>query len=360
MEKALATKLGYIMIGIEGKKLKQHERAWLQDPAVAGVILFQRNFESINQLQALCAEIHRVRHPRLLVGVDHEGGRVQRFAEGFTRLPAMAALGELFLIDSEAALATAEQLGWLAATELLACGVDLSFAPVLDINYGHNQVIGSRAFAKTPYHVTQLALAFSKGMLNAGMAPVAKHFPGHGYVTVDTHLDIAEDTRSYLTLDQQDMMPFKALIEADLPAIMPAHVIYSDCDPYPAGFSIFWLQRVLRERLGYQGAIISDDLGMQAAVVTGALSERVNMAITAGCDLVLVCNDLDAIPGLLKELSIQLKLQNQPQSSLSQLRLIRLHGRKLLQDFASLKFNPDWQAAQVALDKMNSRLSSLV
>ena len=342
----MTTTLGFVMVGIAGYQLTQQERDYLNHPAVAGVILFQRNFASVAQLQALCADIHAIRHPRLLIGVDHEGGRVQRFTEEFTRLPPMSLLGDQYQTDKPQALRLSEELGWLAATELLTCGIDLSFAPVLDLDYGHNQVIGNRAFDNTPYGVTELALAFNKGMQAAGMAAVGKHFPGHGYVSVDTHLGVAMDDRPYLTLDAQDMMPFKALIEAGLPAIMPAHVIYSDCDAQPAGFSHFWLQRVLRERLGFEGAIISDDLGMQAAVAQGHLVDRVLMAQDAGCDLVLVCNELEAIPGLLQQLT------ERETAPLRQLRLIRLHGRNLSGRFDKLRFNPRWQAIQRHLDRL--------
>ncbi|WP_200770592.1 beta-N-acetylhexosaminidase [Thiomicrospira sp. ALE5] len=348
----MASQLGYLMIGIAGPRLKQHEREWLAHPAVAGVILFQRNFESVNQLQSLCADIHSIRQPRLLIGVDHEGGRVQRFTREFTRLPPIAALGELYAKDTREGLVTAEQLGWLAATELLSCAIDLSFAPVLDIDYGHNQVISHRAFAASGYEVSELALAFHQGMQRAGMAAVAKHFPGHGYVSVDTHLGVAEDSRSYLSIEQQDMQPFVALVNAGVSAIMPAHVIYSDCDAEPAGFSHFWLQRVLRERLGFEGAIISDDLGMQAAVAKGSLIERVALALEAGCDLVLVCNDLTEIPKLLDQAS------DKAQDPLSQLRLIRLHGRKGVGRFDKLKLNSDWQAAQHSLQSMQTKLAS--
>lgn len=348
----MATKLGFIMMGIAGLQVTSQEREWLAHPAVAGVILFQRNFASVAQLQALCADIHSIRHPRLLIGVDHEGGRVQRFGQEFTRLPPMSALGISYQADQALALEQATELGWLAATELLTCGIDLSFSPVLDIDYGHNQVIGERAFARSAYEVAALSQAFVSGMNEAGMAAVAKHFPGHGYVSVDTHLGIAEDPRSYLALDEQDMLPFKALINQGLAAIMPAHVIYPDCDAQPAGFSHFWLQRVLRERLGFEGAIISDDLGMQAAVAQGSLLDRVKRAAQAGCDLVLVCNDLTEIPGLLNQLAVaQSPVISSP---LSQLRLIRLHGRKLSSRFDKLRFNPRWQAAHRIVETLNT------
>lgn len=329
--------LGCVMVDIEGTTMQAHEKERLLDPLVAGVILFTRNFESAVQIQKLCQEIHELRHPRLLIAVDHEGGRVQRFREGFTRIPAMAKLGELYLKDQHAAFDMAKTIGWLIATELLAVGIDFSFTPVVDLDYGDSRVIGDRAFAEDPIVVGKLAFHLMKGMEEAGMSAVAKHFPGHGYIEADTHLEIAVDERNYDDIVLKDIQPFLKLIENGIAAVMPAHVRYPKVDDLPAGFSATWLNKVLRQECHFDGVIVSDDLSMQAASVYGSVSDRVTMALTAGCDLALVCNDPVAADEVLAKVKIQ-------KDSLSHARLIRMHGHPHLK-YQQLATNPLWQAA---------------
>jgi beta-N-acetylhexosaminidase len=333
-----AMPLGSLLIGLERELLLPHERQFLLHPMVAGVILFSRNYESPAQLAALTREIHDLRHPKLLIAVDHEGGRVQRFREGFTRLPAMGKLGEYYSAYPENALKLAQQTGYVMASELLACGVDFSFAPVLDLDWGVSEVIGDRSFAKDPYVVARLANALLRGMREAGMAGVAKHFPGHGFVAPDTHKAIAIDSRSWDEIQSHDLQPFLSLIAQNIEAIMPAHVRYSEVDAWPVGFSQAWLQRILRGNAHFGGVIVSDDLGMQAAAIYGSLSERVELALNAGCDLVLLCNELDQI----QEVLTKVYHRGCP---LSHARLIRMHGRGHFADLSKLHHDPLWQAA---------------
>ncbi|QKI89272.1 beta-N-acetylhexosaminidase [Thiomicrorhabdus xiamenensis] len=341
-----AMSLGSIMVDLQGTSMTSQERERLLDPKVAGVILFSRNFESVEQLQALTTEIHKLRHPRLLIGVDHEGGRVQRFRQGFTHLPPMRLLGALYQKDKKASLDYAHKIGWLMAAELLSVGVDFSFAPVLDLDYGGSKVIGDRAFAAQPKEVGELALHLMNGMKQAGMASVGKHFPGHGFIEADTHTETAIDPRTLQQIQQQDMQPFLSLIENGLDAIMPAHVIYPQVDSKPAGFSEFWLQRVLRQQCHFEGAIISDDLSMQAAVEYGDVTQRVEAALQAGCDLVLVCNDPQAADQVLAKVQWVGDL-------LSHARLIRLHAHHQHQ-IHKLRYEPLWQAAVQAVDHLNA------
>lgn len=280
---------GPLMLDLQGFELSSAERELLQRPMVGGVILFSRNYHHREQLCRLTAAIRAVR-PELLIAVDHEGGRVQRFRDGFTRLPAMAALGAMGERDPAGAKALAHSCGWLMASELIACGVDFSFAPVLDLNHGISAVIGDRSFACDPQGVIALAGALMAGMQEAGMATTGKHFPGHGGVEADSHVAIPVDSRSWTDIQEQDLVPFAHFARAGMDAVMPAHVIYSQCDPQPAGFSAFWLQQVLRQQLGFDGVIFSDDLSMEGAVVAGSYPERAAAALAAGCDMVLVCN----------------------------------------------------------------------
>ncbi|MBN2647321.1 MAG: beta-N-acetylhexosaminidase [Thiotrichales bacterium] len=338
--------LGSIMLDVQGLSLSAIEREQLFDPKVAGVILFSRNFESAEQLQALTEEIHALRHPRLLIGVDHEGGRVQRFRHGFSRLPPMRLLGMLQKVDPQGARDTAQKIGWLMASELLSVGVDFSFAPVLDLDYGGSKVIGDRSFGANAEQVSDLALALMKGMHQAGMAAVGKHFPGHGFIEADTHTEIAMDPRPLAQVWQHDIQPFLRLIEQGLDAVMPAHVIYPQVDALPAGFSPFWLTRVLRQQCHFEGVIVSDDLSMQAAAVFGEAPQRVARALQAGCDLVLVCNDPAAAQQVLAELPFEDNL-------LSHARLIRLHGQSRI-PWSKRHYSPQWQAAISALDHLNA------
>lgn len=317
-----AQSLGFLMIGISGVELTEAERQQLMHPAVAGVVLFRRNYQSPQQLRALTQSIHGLRHPRLLVSVDHEGGRVQRFkTQGFTPLPPMRALGAAYDAHPQQALHSAYNLGWLLAAELLACGVDFSFAPVVDLDYGNSSVIGDRAFHHNPHVVGLLAEQLMQGMQVAGMSSVAKHFPGHGFVVPDTHEAMAEDKRSLASLIGADMQPFKHLIQHYCGAVMAAHVIYPTVDALPAGLSEVWLKQLLRVQCGFQGAIISDDLGMQAVASLASGGELAQRFHQAGCDLVLLCNESVQIESALSQ-----HLHYQA-DALQESRLIRLHGK---------------------------------
>ena len=280
--------IGALMLDIAGITLTQEDIELLGAPQVGGVILFGRNIESPAQVRALTDHMRQVR-PDILIAVDQEGGRVQRLKQGFTLLPAMGKFGELYQTDREKALELAEKCGWLMATEVLAVGIDFSFAPVLDLN-DISDVIGDRSFAKNIQDIIPLAGAFLKGMKGAGMASTGKHFPGHGSVKADSHVVAAIDMRSYEEIQQKDMQTFIQL-QPQLDALMPAHVIYSQVDPNPAGFSEFWIQKVLRQELGFDGVLFSDDLSMQAACVAGGADARIQAALKAGCDMGLVCND---------------------------------------------------------------------
>jgi beta-N-acetylhexosaminidase len=308
------------MIDLLGTELTAGERELLMHPSTGGVILFKRNFASPQQVYRLVKAIHELRSPHLLIAVDQEGGRVQRFREGFTRLPPAARLKTHFAGDMGAARHAAHELGWLMASELRAVGVDFSFAPVLDLDYGVSSVIGDRAFAAEPGAVAQLAGAWMTGAREAGMVSVGKHFPGHGAVTADSHVDLPVDERVFEQLQSRDIQPFARLIQNGLEAIMPAHVIYRACDARPAGFSRFWLQRVLRDQLGFQGVIFSDDLSMAAAEEAGCYADRASAALDAGCDMVLVCNDQEAAAEVLEAL-------RDYQDPVARSRMARLHGR---------------------------------
>jgi len=280
------------MLDIAGTALDAADREWLAHPAVGGLILFARNFEDREQLCALTASIRAVR-PEILIAVDQEGGRVQRFRRDFVRLPPMAALGRRFDHAPDTALAEARLLGRLMADELVQCDVDISFAPVLDLDYGASSVIGDRSFHADADSLTALATAWIDGMAEAGMAATGKHFPGHGFVVADSHLELPRDERDLAAIRAADLRPFAALAPR-LAGIMPAHVVYPAVAPEPAGFSPFWLQQILRGELGFRGVIFSDDLTMQGAAATGDYAARTHAALDAGCDMVLVCNDRNA------------------------------------------------------------------
>jgi beta-N-acetylhexosaminidase len=325
------------MLDIEGSSLTPEEVRLLQHPAVGGVILFSRNYSSPEQLSTLCQSLHAVRNPHLLIAVDHEGGRVQRFREGFTHLPPAAWYGEHYQRQAAQGLKLAELGGWLMAAELRSCGIDFSFAPVLDLGHGISQVIGDRAFSKDPDVVSKLAHAWMKGCHSAGMAVVGKHFPGHGGVEADSHTALPVDTRRYEEIEMEDLRPFESMIRAGMEAIMPAHVIYERVDAHLAGFSSFWLQKILRQRLGFQGIIFSDDLNMSAADAAGSYARRTEAALAAGCDMVLICNNR---PAALEVLDY-LKDYNDPATHV---RLVRMHGRKPLNS-QSLHMDPRWREA---------------
>lgn len=288
--------LGPLMIDIAGTALTDLDRERLCHPLVGGIILFTRNFSDVEQLKKLTAEIRSLRTPRLLVAVDHEGGRVQRFRSGFTRLPAMAALGAAWDKDPESALEQARQVGYVLAAELRARGVDLSFTPVLDLDYGCSTVIGNRSFHRRPEVVAKLAGALMEGLRQAGMAACGKHFPGHGHVEADSHVAIPVDPRSLESL-QEDIAPYRQLA---LDAVMPAHVTYPAIDGKTAGFSNKWID-YLRNDVKFDGAIFSDDLSMEGASVVGGVIERVEAAYRAGCDVLLLCNAPDSVGEVLEK-----------------------------------------------------------
>jgi len=286
--------LGPVFLDVLGPALTPEDRRRLLHPMAGGVIFFARNFVSPEQIRELALEIRALRTPRLLIAVDHEGGRVQRFHSGFTRIAPMAELGRRWESNPARACADAEALGVLIGMELSASGVDFSFTPVLDLHYGPSTVIGDRAFHRQPQAVAELAAALMRGLRHAGVAAVGKHFPGHGYAAEDSHVAIPIDDRPLEQIDAEDIFPFRSLIAAGLPAVMPAHVIYRQIDARPAGFSRVWLQEILRGRLGFDGMIFSDDLSMEAASVAGDALGRAQAALGAGCDMALVCNRPDA------------------------------------------------------------------
>lgn len=278
-----------LMLDLEGPELQADEKLLLQESRVGGLILFARNCVDREQVCALVDSVRAVR-PELLIAVDQEGGRVQRLRDGFTRLPPAGALGQLIRRDTTRALALARDTGWLMATELLECGIDFSFAPVLDLNTGISEVIGDRAFSDDPEQLLPLALAYVDGMHEAGMAAVGKHFPGHGSVAADSHVAVPVDERSLDEIRAKDLAIFRDCLPI-LDAIMPAHVIYPALDTMPAGFSHRWLGEMLRGELGFRGLIFSDDLCMAGAAQVGDMPERVSAAVSAGCEVLLVCND---------------------------------------------------------------------
>nr|VFJ65699.1 MAG: beta-N-acetylhexosaminidase [Candidatus Kentron sp. FW] len=311
--------LGPIMLDLQGPELLPEERDLLGHPLAGGVILFSRNYQTPGQLTRLVADIHQRKEPRLLVAVDHEGGSVQRFRDSFTTLPAAARFGETYDHDPIAACGLAEQCGWVMAVELRAHDVDFSFAPVLDLGKGPGRVIGNRAFHRDPEIIAKLAKSFQRGVRRAGMAAVGKHFPGHGTVEADSHVDVPMDGRTLETIYQKDLVPFERMIHAGLPAIMPAHVIYPQVDDKPAGFSSVWLRTILRNQLGFNGAIFSDDITMAGAAVMGTSTERAHAALEAGCDMVIVCNDRKGVQDILDGLG-------KHPDPVAATRLARMHG----------------------------------
>lgn len=338
--------LGPLMIDIKGTALDAEERRWLASPLVGGVILFSRNYSDRADLQRLVAEIHAVRRPPLLVTVDHEGGRVQRFREGFFRLPPMRMLGHLYDENPAAALQSAASFGWLMAAELRALGIDMSFTPVLERDLGLAAVIGDRALHPEAEVVASLALRFAGGAKQAGMAITAKHFPTHAGAKSDSHTEFAVDRREFSEL-LDDLYPYRRLIGAGLQAVMMAHVSFPAVDPAPASLSPWWINTQLRGELGFSGAVISDDLSMVGAAVVGSVVERVRLALAAGCDLVLLCNAPHDVQPVLEALHGYV-------NPTSQVRLARLHGRGG-DAWDALHASSEWRAACTALQPLCTR-----
>lgn len=346
--------MGPLMLDVAGLALSAEDKEIIQHPSVGGIILFSRNFESVEQLCVLNEQIKRAAaqvQKQCLIAVDHEGGRVQRFREGFSEIPAMGSFALHYATDTDAQRA-ATTMGWLMATEVQAVGMDFSFAPVLDV-HGRSTVIGDRSFNASPEALIPLAEAFIQGMNNAGMAATGKHFPGHGTVEIDSHIGLPIDERPLTDIEALDLIPFKRLIEKHcLQGIMPAHVIYRAVDAQPAGFSSYWLQERLRKEMAFDGAIFSDDLMMQAAHHTGDIRARAEAAFEAGGDMALVCNDREASIRLLDSLPAQAA------SAVTQQRLAKFlavdtefvrggfNAKDALQSMQNLSKHPQWQAAQ--------------
>jgi len=329
--------LGPLMIDVEGTTLSATDREVLAHPLVGSVILFTRNYTDPAQLQALVAAIQSIRSPALLVAVDHEGGRVQRFRTGFSELPPLRRIGHAFDADPQQGLAMARALGWLMAAELAACGLDFSFAPCVDLDYGLSEIIGDRAFHAQAPAVAQLAIAYAHGMRDADMAATAKHYPGHGAVVADSHVALPVDRRELVDMEQ-DLLPYRRLIANGLPAVMVAHVLYPAVDSVPASFSRRWIEGLLRTELRFGGLVFADDLTMAGAAAVGDLVQRAQRALAAGCDVLPVCNDRPGVERLLE----RLKLEIDPAS---QLRLVRMRGRRQY-SFETLGASAAWQSAR--------------
>jgi beta-N-acetylhexosaminidase len=280
---------GPVMCDLEGLSLSSAEKDLLLHPMVGGIIIFARNYASPQQVSELTQAMRAIRSD-LLIAVDQEGGRVQRLREGFTRLPPMQILGNHYRKQGRAGLQLAEYCGWVMASEVRACGIDLSFAPVLDVDSDYSSIIGNRAFSDRADEVIAIASAFIDGMHAAGMGAVGKHFPGHGAVVADSHLETPFDHRSYAEIESRDLLPFTKLSQ-NLDGIMPAHLVYTAVCDKPAVFSEFWLKDILRQKLGFKGLIFSDDLCMEGAAMMGDYPQRARTALQAGCDMVLVCNN---------------------------------------------------------------------
>ena len=335
------------MLDVEGLALTPADRELLREPAVGGVILFSRNYESPVQIADLVAEIRALRSPPLLIAVDHEGGRVQRFRDGFSAIPPMRLIGREYNRDQGEGLALAREAGWLIGSELRAANIDLCFAPCVDLDWGVSEIIGDRAFHAKPDAVSELAAEFCRGLRSAGMAAVAKHFPGHGAVVADSHLKLPIDRRDYgILLD--DMRPYERLNANGLIAgVMLAHIVYREMDDMPAGFSRYWIDTELRKRVGFGGAVFCDDLSMKATEAYGTMPERARRALAAGCDMVLVCNDRSAARQAVETL-------NDYANPLSLVRLARLHGTGHVMR-ESLLASEQWQRANAAVGRFSER-----
>ncbi len=349
-DKNLKLPRGPVMVDVAGLSLTREEKKRLRHPLVGGVILFARNFETREQLAELTRSIHRLRSPALLIAVDHEGGRVQRFrTDGFTVLPAMGALGQRWMQTPMVAMRMATDIGYVLGAELRACGVDLSFTPVLDLDYGLSKVIGDRAFHRDPRVVAMLARALVQGLSFAGMSACGKHFPGHGAVSADSHHEIPTDPRSLKKILEQDAAPYEWLGDQVIASVMPAHVIYPKVDTKPAGFSSRWVQDILRKQLGFDGVVFSDDLTMEGASVAGDMLARAQAALGAGCDMVLVCNHPQLADDLLGRLRTDLK-------AVSMARLDRLMPKTPAPDWNTLQKQPAYLLALNSVRALNERV----
>ena len=333
--------MGPVMIDVAGLELTAEDRERLRHPLVGGIILFARNYESPEQLLALTQSIRALRSPALLIAVDHEGGRVQRFRDGFTKISPMRAYGQMWDKDPAKAKELVQKTGYVIGAELLAHAVDFSFAPVLDLDYGESSVIGDRSFHRNPVAVTELAKALIAGFAEAGMGWVGKHFPGHGFVRADSHHEVPIDNRSFDEIERVDLMPFRKLADAGMGGIMPAHVIYPDVDALPAGFSSFWLKDILRDQLEFKGVIFSDDLSMEGASTAGGVVERASAALAAGCDMVLLCNNSQQADKLLSGLKIETNRE-----SIARFEQMRAGSTKQI---TGLKNNPRYAACLTAI-----------
>jgi beta-N-acetylhexosaminidase len=333
------------MVGLRGLEVTAEEREWLEHPLVGGVILFRRNVDSPEQVTELARMLRGHRRPAPLLAVDQEGGRVQRLTRGMTELPAVGTLGRLYERDPAQALSLAADHGWLMAAEVRAAGLDLSFAPVVDLDRG-STVIGDRAFHADPQAVSALAERYIGGMRRAGMAATAKHFPGHGSIAADSHHELPVDRRSLGDLMGADLVPFAHLIAHDLPGIMAAHVVYPDIDDLPASFSRTWLKDVLRDRLGYRGAVFSDDLCMAGAAGMGDVARRARRALEAGCDMALVCEP-DVVPDLLDRLEPR-------EDAARSARLLAMRGSGH-QEMRRLRLSRDWRNAVRHMEQLEEQ-----
>lgn len=332
------------MVDIAGTQLQPVDIDVLNHPLVGGVILFSRNYENPDQLARLTESIHAIKKPQLLIAVDQEGGRVQRFRSGFTEIPAASTFGSFYDTDKEYAFGLSERCGWLLGVELRSVGVDFSFAPVLDLLNPKSTVISERAFHRDPVAVVEIANAFIAGLQRGGVAAIGKHFPGHGTVVADSHLELPIDDRSYYDLSNSDLIPFGRLA-SKLQGVMPAHVLYPQVDNVAAGYSKIWIQQILRQEYSFQGVVFSDDLSMQGALAAGNIVARADAAKNAGCDMLLVCNDRTSVNKLLAAW--------RPDSDpLGQVRLMRLHGKSPEIKRARLSTHKQWLSAHNEIENL--------
>ena len=333
------------MVDLAGTELRPHETELLRHPLVGAVLLYTRNYRNPQQINDLCGAIREARTPPPLVAVDHEGGRVQRFREGFTRLPPARALGRRYDEDRREGLALAHAIGWLMASELRTVGVDFSFAPCVDLDYGVSEVIGDRAFHRDPDAVAALAVAYMAGMREAGMAAVAKHFPGHGAVIADSHVALPVDRRNFVDLEA-DIRPYRPLIENNLAGVMGAHVVFPAIDTLPASLSKPWMTGVLREDLKFHGCVFADDLTMAGAAAFGGAIERAELAFAAGCDVLPICNDRQAVKLVLEHFGRNVG------SPASQARVVRMRARG--EAPANLGADRQWQQTVMSIANLSA------